>query len=176
MNKDLALGSATIALAAGYYAMAAAIPPTLLSDGVGPQRLPKTYAVLLAGLSLVLIVRSLSARIDTNRQVYTPRRCAGCPEQQSKGRTRPALPEIDRRTLWRVTGMLLIGMIYVVAVPWLGYVLSLAGLIMATTYYQGGVVNRQVLVVAVSGAIFFWILFVLVLGIPQPPGLWPSLL
>jgi hypothetical protein len=32
-----------------------------------------------------------------------------------------------------------------------------------------------VAVVAVSGAVFFWVLFVAVLGIPHPPGIWPSL-
>ena len=51
----------------------------------------------------------------------------------------------------RVAGMLAIGVIYIVVVPWLGYLLSLAGLIFATTYYQGGAVNRQVAIVALSG-------------------------
>ena len=72
--------------------------------------------------------------------------------------------------------MLAIGIIYIVVVPWLGYLLSLAGLIFATTYYQGGAVNRQVAIVALSGAVFCWALFVLLMGIAQPPGLWPSLL
>ena len=54
--------------------------------------------------------------------------------------------------------------------------LSLAALIMATTYYQGGAWNRQVAAVAVSGAVVFWLLFVMLLGIPQPAGFWPSLL
>ncbi len=66
--------------------------------------------------------------------------------------------------------MLAIGVAYVVVVPWLGYMLSLAALIMATTYYQGGALNRQVVVVAMSGAIVFWLLFVMLLGIPQPAG------
>ncbi len=38
--------------------MAAAIPESALSDAVGPQGLPKTYAVVLGALSLILIVRS----------------------------------------------------------------------------------------------------------------------
>jgi hypothetical protein len=32
-----------------------------------------------------------------------------------------------------------------------------------------------VALVSVSGAVFFWLLFVLLLGIPQPAGFWPSL-
>jgi hypothetical protein len=73
-------------------------------------------------------------------------------------------------------GMLMIGVIYILVVPSLGYILSLAGLIFATTYYQGGAVNRQVAVVAVAGATLLWLLFVMLLGIPQPSGMWPSLL
>jgi hypothetical protein len=71
--------------------------------------------------------------------------------------------------------MLVIGILYLAVVPWLGYVLSLAGLIAATTYYQGGGVNARVALVSLSGAIVFWVLFVAVLGIPHPPGIWPSL-
>ena len=36
--------------------------------------------------------------------------------------------------------------------------------------------DRQVVVIALGGAVVFWLLFVVLLGIPQPAGLWPSLL
>ena len=71
--------------------------------------------------------------------------------------------------------MIVIGAVYIVAVPWLGYLVSLAALIAATTYYQGGGMNRRVAIVAVSGALLFWLLFVAILGIPHPAGFWPSL-
>jgi len=152
MNRDLAFGTATLALSAGYYRMAAGIPESQLADAIGPQGLPRTYAILLAALSVIVILRSL----------------------------RPApgirLQPDSRSTFWRVAGMLAIGIVYIVIVPWLGYLLSLAGLIFATTYYQGGSINRQVAIVALSGAVFCWVLFVLLMRIPQPPGLWPSLL
>ena len=147
MNRDLVFGGACLALAAGYYLMAAAIPESALSDTVGPQGLPKAYAVVLAALSLILIARST--------------------RQQSSGESRTSLA--------RVAGMLLIGILYLAVVPWLGYILSLAGLIAATTYYQGGGFSGRVGIVALSGAVFFWVLFVAVLGIPHPPGIWPSL-
>jgi putative tricarboxylic transport membrane protein len=159
MDRNFVFGCATLALAAGYYLLAARIPESQLADAIGPQGLPKTYAVLLAGLSLIVIVRSL-----TKRHVASTRSA----DSEGAG--------AQRQALWRVTGMLAIGVLYMLVVPWLGYILSLAGLIFATTYYQGGAVNRQVAVVAVSGAVFFWFLFVLLLRIPQPAGLWPSLL
>jgi hypothetical protein len=60
-------------------------------------------------------------------------------------------------------------------VPWLGYTLSLAGLIFATIRYQRGEGAWRAGVVATTGAVFFWLLFVRLLGIPQPAGFWPSL-
>jgi putative tricarboxylic transport membrane protein len=146
MGRDLAFGSATLALSAAYYWMAAAIPESQLADAIGPQGLPRTYAVLLGGLSLMLMVRSIGARVPS--------------------------PE-PRAPLWRVAGMLAIGVVYILVAPWLGYLLSIAALILATTYYQGGAINRQVAVVALSGGIFFWLLFVVMMGIQQPPGWWP---
>jgi hypothetical protein len=147
VNRDLVFGAACLAVAAGYYLMASAIPESALSDSVGAQGLPKTYAVVLGALSLVLIARSA--------------------RQQSSVKA-PA-------SLARVAGMLLIGILYLAVVPWLGYILSLAGLIAATTDYQGGGLSPRVALVSLSGAVFFWVLFVAVLGIPHPPGIWPSL-
>jgi putative tricarboxylic transport membrane protein len=150
VTRDLVFGGACLVLAAGYYLMAAAIPDSALSDAVGPQGLPKTYAIVLGVLSLILIVRS-SAGKENHRHAASP------------------------PSPFRIAGMLIIGIIYLAVVPWLGYVLSLTGLIAATTYYQGGGLSPRVALVSLSGAIFFWVLFVAVLGIPHPPGIWPSL-
>jgi putative tricarboxylic transport membrane protein len=150
VNRDLVFGAVCLAVAAGYYLMAAAIPESALSDNVGAQGLPKTYAIVLGVLSLVLIVRSSAAK-ENHRNAASP------------------------PSVFRAGGMLVIGVVYLGVVPWLGYILSLAGLIAATTYYQGGGLNARVAMVALSGAVFFWVLFVAVLGIPHPPGLWPSL-
>jgi hypothetical protein len=146
-----------LAVAGGYYAAATLIPESQLADAIGPQGLPKTYAVVLALLSFVLIGQSLwrlrkdPPYVPGEESAYSP------------------------RVLGRVGGMLLIGVVYIIAAPWIGYVPALAALIMVTTYYQGGVINRHVAIVSVSGAVFFWLLFVFLLGIPQPAGFWPSL-
>ena len=58
-NRDLVFGSATLALAAIYYALTVTIPQSDLADPIGPQGLPKTYAAVLAVLSIVLIARSI---------------------------------------------------------------------------------------------------------------------
>jgi uncharacterized membrane protein len=71
--------------------------------------------------------------------------------------------------------MFLIGVTYVVAVPWLGYALSLAGLIVATVWYQSREVTRRPVFVAVAGAALLWLLFVRLLRVPHPRGIWPDL-
>ncbi len=158
MNKDVVFGSATLAISAIYYSRATAIPTSQLADAIGPQGLPKAYAILLAALSLMVIGGSVARRGDAQ-----PREAAA------------AARRAPRPVLWRVAGMLAIGALYILLAPWLGYTLSIAGLILATTYYQGGSINRRVAIVAASGALFFWLLFVVLMRIPQPRGWWPSL-
>jgi putative tricarboxylic transport membrane protein len=135
-------------LSIAYYAMTAGIPDSQLSDSIGPQGLPRAYAFVLAALSVILILRSVRSTVRL--------------------RSDPAI--------WRVAGMLGIGVVYVLAVERLGYFLSIAGLIVATTYYQGGALGRNVVIVAVVGAVICWLLFVRLMGVPQPPGWWPALL
>jgi putative tricarboxylic transport membrane protein len=159
MNKDLVCGGTALVLAIGYYILADGISASVLSDEVGPDGLPKAYAYILAALSLILIARSVAQR-----------RLAPIGPAPD-----PAVRAAHRIALRRAAGMLGIGVLYVVMLPTLGYVLSLAILIAATTYYPGGAVTRQLAIVAVCGAAFFWAMFVWLLHIPQPVGLWPEL-
>src|SRR4051812_28738064 len=70
MNRDLVFGIATLAMALVYYALTSTIPQSQLADPVGPQGLPKTYAVILATLSVLLIARSLKrAPGQVNREI-----------------------------------------------------------------------------------------------------------
>jgi putative tricarboxylic transport membrane protein len=206
LTRDVTFGIATFAIACGYYVLAAALQDTQLADAVGPRGLPKAYAMLLAGLSLILILRGLprkqtlasegraKALPPREESVPLPPREAGVeplPKRQVSGPSsslswRQAFPSTTLGALSlskgrpastpsRAAGVLVIGIAYVVLVPWLGYVVALAGLIAATTYYQGGVLNRQVAIVAVAGAGFFWFMFVWLLHIRQPAGVWSSL-
>ncbi len=162
-NRDLVFGSATLALAAIYYALTVTIPQSDLADPIGPQGLPKTYAVVLAVLSIVLIARSIRRRANLE------------PANPEPTNPEPPIPA-PRSPIPRVIGMLLIGVAYIVVLPWLGYLLSVAALIAATTYFQGGSINRRSILVAISGALCFWVLFIWLLRIQYPAGLWPSVI
>ena len=158
-TRDLLFGIATLVVAAVYYGLAVAIPQSDLADPVGPQGLPRVYALLLAALSLILIARSL-------------RRSAPNPDSPIP-ESRIANPGSG---IPRVIGMLLIGVAYIIVLPWFGYLLSVAALITATIYFQGGSINRRSILVALSGAAIFWLLFIWLLRIQYPAGLWPSVI
>lgn len=159
MTRDMVFGGGSLAFAVAYYLMADAIPTSALSDAIGPGGLPKAYALVLAGLSVLLLARA----IWVSGRARAP--------AASGGTDWPA----QRRAFLRVAGILVIGALYVFAVSWTGYVIALALLIVATAYYQGGALSARLGLVAIVGALFFWLLFVFILRIPQPPGLWPEL-
>jgi putative tricarboxylic transport membrane protein len=152
-NRDLAFGITTLIVAAIYYALTITIQQSDLADPIGPQGLPKTYALVLAVLSIVLIARSMRRPANPGSRIPDP----GSP-----------IP--------RVIGMLLLGVAYILVLPWLGYLLSVAGLIAATTYFQGGSISGRTIFVAISGAVCFWVLFIWLLRIQYPAGLWPSVI
>ena len=133
--------------------MTTQVPQSTLDDTVGPVGLPRLYAVILVALSLITIVPAALAFVR---------------------RPPPERDEVPRRS-WRFAGMLVIGALYVAIVPWLGYLPSIAMLIAGTAWYQGGAINRRVVVVSASGALILWLLFVAFLRIPQPPGAWTSI-
>ena len=145
MNRDAAFGGACLALAIVYYLLATSIPESQLADAVGPQGLPKIYAVALGALSLLLIARSFRAS------------------------------EVRERQSFRFVGLLLIGAVYIVVIPYAGYLLSLTGLIAATYVYQARTLTSRAMAVALAGAACFWLLFVQILGIQHPAGIWPDL-
>lgn len=148
MRRDAVFGCATLAFSAAYYWMADNLPASQLSDAIGPQGLPKIYALALVALSLILIIGAAANR----------------------GAVAPAVE--SRAPLSRVAGVLLMGVAYIVLAPWIGYPIAIAALIAATTYYQGGAFTRYVALVSVIGGVLFWVLFVVLMGIQQPAGIW----
>ena len=165
-SSDLGLGVVMLAIAAAYYLLGTSIPQSALDDAVGPRGLPRAYAIVLAMLALLTIARGALSRgrqMDPNGA------------KRTQGR---------RAWSWRFVGLALIGIAYLAVVPWLGYLVSIALLIAGTALYQGGSITGEpdktrpasrVLLVAGSGAVFLWLLFVVLLGIPQPSGVWSAI-
>ena len=162
MSRDFFAGCGLLVFSVIYYLTAAAIPESQLSDSVGPSGMPKAYGLALGVLAILLIAQALLAR----RQAVASAASAAAREN-AQGELHSAL---------RGAGMLAIGVTYLILLPFLGYILSVALLIGATAWYQERARPRWVVPTALIGAGVLWAIFVEVLQIAQPAGFWPSLL
>ena len=167
MHRDVAFGGATLVLSVVYYGMAVSVPISQLADTIGPQGLPKAYALILAALSLILIARSIRDPRSRVRDLTF-----GIRDANRAGAARSRISDLGSPS-FRAVAVLLIGVAYIMVAPWLGYLLSISLLILATTYCQGLSISRQSAILAFAGGVFFWLLFVMVMGIAQPPGFFP---
>lgn len=141
---------AAIVVGSAYFYLATQIRETSLADTVGPAGVPKGFAFLMIGLGLALAVQSLIMRSVGDRVA-------------------PSWNE-DRRRLLRAGGLLLIGILYLLIVPFAGYFLTITLLIMAVAAYQGAPLSLRLVAIGFGGAAALWTTFVWLLGIPMPAG------
>jgi hypothetical protein len=165
MTRDAWIGVVFLAFAVVYWIAADGIRISPLDGPVTAAGLPKSLAYAMGVLAMLLIVRSLAVkRIVTAK----PAAAEGGDEKESDlGNVRQHL---------RAVGMLVIGVGYLLMVPYLGYTLSILGLVLATAVYSGARFGAKTALIASLGGVFFYFFFVKLLHIPQPPGLWPDLL
>ena len=147
MIKDVACGLAGVALAVGYYVLADDLPRSLLSDPTGADGLPKALAVLLAVLSLAMIVVSIVRR-NAGRDVDS------------------SAPGVARHL--RAAGMVGLGVLCLVALPWLGYLATIFVFILAVAVYAGTRLGLTPVAVSAAGAVLLWATFVHLFGIAMP--------
>ena len=160
LTRDFVGGVASIAIGAVYLFFAYQLRTSALDASMGPGGLPRVYGWLLVGLGAVLTIQALFARrLATAGQA---------PEEKG---------EWDRqgRKIAFAAGLLAIGIGYIFLVETLGYLISVAVLLLVTALYLGAGNKGRVLAVAVLGAIFLWVMFVIVLGVRMPSGLLASL-
>ncbi len=156
MNRHFVAGFLGLLLAMGYYAMAANIQNSQLADEVGPGGLPKIYGILLACFSILLMVRARTS------------------SAKAGGKIRAASEEFFAAK--RGLGILVIGIGYILLVPFLGYPLSIAAVIATASLYNGGHISLRLAAIAALGAFGLWFVFVFLLHIGQPAGIWPDLI
>ena len=156
MNKDLLSGLVLVLIAGLYYVGSGTIADSTLSDEVGASGLPRVLSVVLAGLGLLLVVRSLIAVRPAAR---------ASKEDDVVGSRLP-----------RAIGFLAFGVGYVLLLPILGYIVSIALLITSVALFERAERPWLVPVTAIGGAVLYWAIFVKLLGVNQPIGsLWQSL-
>ncbi len=158
MQKDLYAGAGMLAFSVLFYYGAANLGTSFMTDPVGPDGLPKSLALVLGLLSALLILKSLVPMVTRGGFKVLKK----------------ADPEARRRHLLAL-GMLGIGIGYVLIAEAVGYFVGIALVIVVTALYQGTRRTWRLPAIAISGAAFFWFLFVEFLKIDQPPGIWSKL-
>jgi len=167
MTRDTWIGVVFLAFALVYWIAADGIRISPLDGPVGAAGLPKSLAYALAVLAVLLIVRSLTLNRRASEDAPAPE-----PTGTAEG---PPEPSARHRHL-RALGMLALGVGYLLVVPYLGYTLTIMGLLLAASLYIGARFGPKTLAIAGIGGVSFYLLFVKFLNIPLPAGIWPDLL
>jgi hypothetical protein len=154
MFKNAGAGAVLLVLSLGYYMAADAMPSSILDTTVTSSAFPKLLAILGAVLSAALILQNI-AKVAL----------AGRPA---------ADPDEPQRSFWeqhrRALGLLAIVAGFIVALEIIGYPLSVGLLILTVSRYQGYPLSAMSLGVAILGGLFFWLFFMVLLGIHMPLG------
>jgi putative tricarboxylic transport membrane protein len=166
MTRDAWVGVVFLAFAVVYWIAADGIRISPLDGPVTAAGLPKSLAYALGVLAVLLIVRSLALRwLGRGGSAPPP------PAAKDEGEESPTNVRLHLRAL----GMLSLGVGYLLIVPYLGYTLSILGLMLATAIYVGARFGAKTAAIAGLGGVLFYLFFVRLLDIPLPPGIWPDL-
>lgn len=168
--RDVWIGLAALALGVWYWRAAGDIPISPLDGVVNAAALPRMLASAMVIFSILLILRALLVEAMFLRAA-----------RKATAPVPPERPEEEGMTFTRqqhlkAAGVIVIGIVYLLILPWLGYVLSATLLVAGTAVYIGARAGLYTLGVAAAVAVVYYLLFVQLLSIPLPAGLWPSLL
>lgn len=131
--------------------------------------MPKLFATALILFSTLLILRSLVVEALFVRAARRSSRAAP-PEREVDG------VKFTLREHFRAVGVLAFGALYLILLPYVGYILGVILLVTSLAIYMGTKPSPKVVGIAALVAVIFYLLFVQLLSIPLPAGIWPTLL
>lgn len=161
MLKNVICGAITLIVGIVYIIEARRLPESSLSDEIGASGFPLLIGWALVALSVFLIGQSVLFR----RQV-----------QAEEAPSEDSVWNDPKFAAKRAAGLAAIAVAFLVLLPMAGYISALVVLIGASALYLGRPPGRDVAIVAVGGAIALWLLFVVILDIPLPAGIFEGLL
>ena len=157
-------GFVLLVLSGLYWMGSDMIAQSSMSGSVGADGLPKLLAIVLAVLSVVLIIQSFLMR----RLTAASEGPAAVPEDGEE-------PEFTRRGHFLAAGLLVITIVYSLILPYAGYAVSIGFLLLAVAMFYGRRPSLGLLAFVVIGAGAFHLIFVTLLAVRMPTGIWPSL-
>lgn len=154
LRPDALAAMALLAFSIVLWVGAGSLPQSRLGGGVGADGLPKVLAGLLAILSVVLLVQTLVVK--------------------------PAPAAEPKDGTWsdhlRAAGIFGIGALVFLALPVLGYAVTVALLLIAMALFHHRRLSARLVFFCAIAAGAFYLLFVQLLSVRMPVGLWPKLL
>jgi hypothetical protein len=154
ITRNLAGGLVTLLLGIVYLYFAYRIRPSALADTMGAGGVPVVYGWLMVLLSAILIIQSVFASIRN------PEKNSRASEWQGQG----------LKTI-KAAGLVCFGIAYLLIVNTLGYLFSIALLLIGVALYRGAPVGIRLILTGIGGAIVLWVIFVAVLGVRMPSGI-----
>lgn len=159
LTRDTWIGLIMLIVATVYWMEADKIRISPLDGPVGASGLPKSLAYALGALAVILILRSVAGAYLA-RKAELPTK----PPKAEEPLAERLAPHI------RAIGMIGIGIVYLLLIPYFGYLVMITALILAVSLYIGAPLGLRTLLVSVLGGIGFRLLFVEFLDIPLPEG------
>jgi hypothetical protein len=155
-NAETLVGLVLLVFSVVYWFQARALPHSALGGSVGASGMPELLAILLGVFSVILTVKSLFATAAERTEMH-----------EAIGGLRQNL---------RAAGIWLIGVATVIVLPIAGYPVTVALLLFSIAVYYGRRPSLLLVAFSVGGAAVFTLLFSVLLRVPMPLGIWPSLL
>lgn len=170
MLTQIAAGLALIVLAGLYWLQADAIPNSPMSGSVGADGLPKLLALALCVLSLVYVVQSILVRRSTIASDLAAAGFSQEPEDESDA------DAFSRRGHLLAAVLLVITILYAAILPFAGYTMAMALLLAAVGVFYNRGFSLGIAAFAIVGAVVFHLIFITLLGVRMPQGVWPDLM
>jgi hypothetical protein len=153
-RADATLGLGAVALGALYFAQAAAIEDSLLSDAIGAGGVPMGIAALIMGAGTVLTARAVWDMLARRHQQIAFAHATDSAAHRHK----------------KALGLLALLLGYVLLLPHLGYATTILILAIAIAAYAGAPLRPSLLLFGAGTAVVLWAAFVGLLRVPLPAG------
>jgi len=158
MPRDFWVGLVILLGAALYWFGAASIPISALDGEINAAAVPRMLALALAVLAVMLMAKAL---IDARNLAVTA-------AENEVSEREERLPKLSENM--RALGLILIGGVYLLLLPYLGYFLCVALLVVAVARYMGEPFAARLALRSLGLALAFQLIFVQFLRIQLPIG------
>lgn len=132
-----------------------------LADSFGPRGMPLAYGALTVALGLLLLGQSVVAVMRLG-----PEERAGLIEREWSG---------QYRKIARAAGLLAIAAVDLLLLPYLGYLVAVALLLVCVALYMGAAPGWRLAGIAIGGAAVMWLVFAKLLDVDLPAGVFAAL-